>query len=388
MIGIQHRSIRVLALIPGHRLFGSERGNIEALKSLKRLGAHVTVLVTARVPEGGAVGQECRRLGFDTIEFQYGSHFSKEWMMKQKSYRNRQIKRIWSHSRQLLKIIDTTNSTHVMLGTPSIFIFFALGLTIRRIPLIYRMGDSPPEDSRFQMFFWHWLANRSNKIVAISRFIKTQAGNSNVFTKKKTNIILNPCIQREETKSEKSVDSLKKQKAFLQLIFVGQTTPQKGMPELVQALIDLDNENVGCWILGSSKYEGALKNLINNSQSSTKIEFLGFIDNPSSYLTAADWHIVPSTYNEPLGNVVQEAKAAGTPSIISPKGGLPELIQHDKDGLILEEVTSDQIRATILYLLDHQEEWKPFGIRAKESLSTLFPPEQFDNKWREIFEQF
>ena len=380
------KNVRLLALIPGHKLFGSERGNIEALKSLKQQGARVTVLVTARVPSGGAVGEECRRLGFDTVEFHYGSHFSKKWMKNSKSYRNRQIIRIWSHSLQLLKIVDETNSTHIMLGTPNIFIFFAIGLSIRRIPLIYRMGDSPPKDSRFQMFFWHWLARRSNKIVAISEFIKNQAHNSNFLTRNKTSVILNKCIEREGPPAEKSIEHLREQKAFLQLIFVGQTTPQKGTPELVQALIHLDNKNVSCWILGSSKYEKPLKELINDAQSATKIEFLGFIKDPSAHLAAADWHIAPSVYDEPLGNVVQEAKAAGTPSIVSPNGGLPELIQNHKDGLILEQATSEQIRTTILFLLDHPEDWESFGIHAKESISTLIPPEQFDKNWRSIFE--
>ena len=62
-----------------------------------------------------------------------------------------------------------------------------------------------------------------------------------------------------------------------------------------------------------------------------------------------------------LGNIVQEAKIAGIPSIISNNGGLPELVADGIDGVILPAVDSDTIQQAFENLLKQPENWKDYG---------------------------
>ena len=94
-------SHRILALLQGTELLGKERGNLEALSALQSQGATIMVGISGRVSGGGSVGEEARRRGFETKEFPMGSHFAKEWMLKDKAYRNRQFRRLVTNSRQL-----------------------------------------------------------------------------------------------------------------------------------------------------------------------------------------------------------------------------------------------------------------------------------------------
>jgi glycosyltransferase involved in cell wall biosynthesis len=58
------------------------------------------------------------------------------------------------------------------------------------------------------------------------------------------------------------------------------------------------------------------------------IRFLGYIpekDLPDAY-RAADFNVVPSVALEGFGLVAAEALAAGTPSLVTPVGGLPEVV--------------------------------------------------------------
>ena len=56
----------ILAVIGSTELLGAERGMIQALVALKEAGARITVGVSGRVEQGGAV-QHCRDLGIEMI---------------------------------------------------------------------------------------------------------------------------------------------------------------------------------------------------------------------------------------------------------------------------------------------------------------------------------
>lgn len=377
-------SHRILALLQGTELLGKERGNLEALSALQHRGARIMVGVSGRVPGGGSVGEEARRLGFETHEFPMGSHFAKEWMLKDRGYRKRQLKRLVRNSRQLNALIREWKPTHLHFAAHTTFIFFALALLANRIPMVFRCGDAPPTDSIFQMFFWKWMVRRSNRIVAISHFINRQISETVPSATKKTRVIHNIAPTRSGQPSSTEIEQLKSKKRPFQLVYVGQIHPIKGVPELIQALIDMDDEQIGCWIVGGSQHtlqiEQYLHNTSNTSSSRTSIEWLGFHGDPRPFYKAADWHIAPSVCDEAFGNVVREAQSMGTPSIVSPNGGLPETIADGKTGLILDAVTPEAIqnclrRAFQLNLGDYKKAAHQHGILNNN-------PQLFEESWQ------
>lgn len=377
-------SHRILALLQGTELLGKERGNLEALSALQNQGATIMVGVSGRVPGGGNVGEEARRRGFETHEFTMGSHFAKEWMLKDRGYRNRQLKRLVTNSRQLNALMRRWKPTHLHIAAHTTFIFFALALLFNRTPMTFRCGDAPPASSSFQMFFWKWMVRRSNRIVAISHFIKRQISETIPRAIRKTRVIHNIAPTRKGQPSATEIEQLKKAKKPFQLVYVGQIHPMKGVPELVQALIDIDDARFGCWLVGGSQHtldiEQSLKTAAANSSSSTSIEWLGFQSDPRPFYAAADWHIAPSICNEAFGNVVREAQSMGTPSIVSPNGGLPETIEDEKSGLILESVAPEAIQDCIRHA--HQLNRGDFQQAAQQHGILTNNPQLFEQAWR------
>lgn len=381
-------NMRILALMPGTQLYGSERGNIEAYKAMRQAGAEIIVAVSNRELGGGAVGNILREEDFQTIELPFGGKFDKHQMRTIKSYRNRQLKRLWTNSKLLHRAIKKHQITHVMTGQWLAFLFCSLALTMNRIPLIYRMGDAPAVNSKFQFFIWKWLARRATKIVAISEFMKKVAIEHSPRSRNKIFVILNRTIQRQNGASSVKLENLKRDKLPLQLVYVGQMTPQKGVSVLIDALISLDDAQIGCWIVGGGKYtkefESKLQKTVRDSKSKTTIRFFGFQSDPRPFYLAADWHIAPSIYEEPLGNVVQEAKSCNTPSIVSPNGGLPELIANNVNGLILTEVSLKEISITIRTIADHRDNYQDYGDKAFDSLDGHLDDNTFNEKWQAV----
>ena len=108
--------MRVLSILFGTELLGSERGNLEALHSLCRQGCEIVVGVSGREIQGGDVGDAARRMGFETFEMPAGSHFSYTWMRYDKQYRRGQLKRLWTNSKLLLRKIQQENVDLVIIS--------------------------------------------------------------------------------------------------------------------------------------------------------------------------------------------------------------------------------------------------------------------------------
>jgi glycosyltransferase involved in cell wall biosynthesis len=74
------------------------------------------------------------------------------------------------------------------------------------------------------------------------------------------------------------------------------------------------------------------------------IEYLGYIKDTASkqnFLGNATALLVPSTFAEPFGMVLIEALACGTPTIGLDSGAIPEVIEHQQTGLIVQKSTSE-----------------------------------------------
>jgi starch synthase len=233
------------------------------------------------------------------------------------------------------------------------------------------------------MFIWKWMARRSNRIVAISHFIKNQISSTVQSATARTTVIHNIAPSRHGTLDIEKIEQLKELKKPFQLVYVGQITSNKGVPELLRALLELDDGRIGCWIVGGSQHtkkeEEILQSTVKSSKSRTTIDWIGYQPDPRAYYAVADWHIAPSKYEEPLGNVVQEAQSLGIPSIVSPNGGLPETLEDGKSGLILESVTPEAIkscikRASQLNLSEYQQ-------AAKQYSETKNNPTSFEQAW-------
>ena len=88
------KGTHIMGVIIGTELLGAERGMIQALHALQEAGAHISVGVSGRVEQGGAVGQFCRELDFHTFTIPFGSHFA--WIRH---------RRLFDHGFYLIQLI-------------------------------------------------------------------------------------------------------------------------------------------------------------------------------------------------------------------------------------------------------------------------------------------
>lgn len=228
------------------------------------------------------------------------------------------------------------------------------------------------------------ILNSLHKVLTVSDYIKSRV--CTIYDTDKVKTIHNGIeIKRF---SPQSTNNIKREDLGLShddflLVFSGRINKEKGISELIDAILRLkDYPNIKLLILGSNFFgnankddEFACKLKKKSDNINNRIIFTGFIPYSTlpQYLWISDVAIVPSIWEEPFGNTVVEAMAAGLPLITTRSGGIPEICEGvaiivERDNIV------DHLAAAILDLYTHPEKRKQMSL-ASYKRSKLFDKE-------------
>lgn len=120
-------------------------------------------------------------------------------------------------------------------------------------------------------------------------------------------------------------------------VCVARFHPIKGVDVLVEAWATLveDRPEAVLLLAGDGPMRAALEARASELRLHERVRFLGYQEDVRSVLWAADLAIVPSR-SEGLSIAALEAMATGLPVVASRVGGLPEIVSHDRNGLLVE----------------------------------------------------
>ena len=124
-----------------------------------------------------------------------------------------------------------------------------------------------------------------------------------------------------------------------------------------------------------------------------RVRFLGFIRPqamPGIYLLG-DVFVAPSQLEEGLGLVFLEASSSGLPIISTRQGGIPEVVIHEKTGLLLAKKDDvSELAEKILGLLRDPERRRRLGEEGRRCMEAQFswtriaePTERLYDTWGE-----
>ncbi len=140
------------------------------------------------------------------------------------------------------------------------------------------------------------------------------------------------------------------------ILFVGQPIPRKGPEYLVQAMKQVIKKfpNVKCVFVGYKK-NNEIENLCHKLGLDKNIEFIGFLDEQEKIdaYKSADVFVLPTLY-EGFGIVFIEAMASGCPIITTNVAGIPEIVENNKNGLLVEPKNPDKLANAIIKILSNK----------------------------------
>ena len=159
----------------------------------------------------------------------------------------------------------------------------------------------------------------------------------------------------------------------------------KGYKNLAEAIkMSSKLENIKFLIVGSGKYEKELIEYLDNDLKNKKVIFLGRRDDIMDILSASDVFILP-TLHENLGNVFLEASKAAIPSIGSNLGGIPEIIDNDYNGKLINPCDPNSIYSAILELYYDTDKRELLGKNALVKVNTFFNSELISEDFNMLY---
>lgn len=150
--------------------------------------------------------------------------------------------------------------------------------------------------------------------------------------------------------------SVKKDAGVFTFVFVGRIVGDKGINELVEAFVTLHDVHKNTRLVLVGNYEHNLdpvsditRELIDTNKG---IEACGpkYGDDLLQMYVNADCFVMPS-YREGFPNTVLEAGAMGLPSIVTDINGSREIIENEKNGLIVPSKNADALYAAMERML-------------------------------------
>lgn len=144
--------------------------------------------------------------------------------------------------------------------------------------------------------------------------------------------------------------------------------PWKGLNYLIEALRYLPNEFI-LLIFGEGPYRIKLEKLSKELKVQERVHFCGKIPHKKiqSVIKATDVFVLPSLY-EPAGVALLDAFAAGVPVIASRVGGIPEIIQNGKNGLLVKPRDAMDIAEKVTRVTNDSDFVEEMKLKQKEAL--------------------
>jgi glycosyltransferase involved in cell wall biosynthesis len=376
---------RILVLFGSGVVFGQERGNIEALAALMEQGCKILCLVrpgrfSSRITKMlDERGLPWRKIPY--IEQRIPGRLL--WFL----FRNPAA--FFVANLLFIRIFRQYRPTHIYAYNQLYVLNFLIALMLVRTPIVYRAGDKPTIHNWIWRTTWRFVVRRTRYFVANSEFV-SRSLQINGAARECITVIYNKPPARVSDYANSGVPLLCRRARAI--VFVGQISEHKGVHMLVDAFRELADAYPDARLLIAgpiSDWSGdadarRLKSRTNNDPViGTRVEFLGEVEDVPSLLTRAEIHVAPSLFEDPSPNVVMEAKLAGRTSVVFPRGGLPELVDHGVNGYVCEEASvASLVIALRTYLKDPTIALRQ-GKAARESLTKMGIPE-FSERWLDV----
>ena len=218
-----------------------------------------------------------------------------------------------------------------------------------------------------------WMTYEAKRVIVCSNSVKWELESHFNLPHDKVTVIPNGVeisnfnlnINREEVKRRYGIKPNERI-----VLFIGRLVPQKGVDTLIKAvpLILQRHRDAKILIAGDGWSRTYLEELAKSMGLGDHVRFLGFISDweLADLMVAADVLVVPSVY-EPFGIVALEGMAAGTPVVATNIGGLSEIIEHDRTGVLVYPRNPESIAWGVNRVLsDHKyADWLVRNARKK-----------------------
>ncbi|MDO5509776.1 MAG: glycosyltransferase family 4 protein [Weeksellaceae bacterium] len=204
----------------------------------------------------------------------------------------------------------------------------------------------------------------ADKVICVSESVKDHLVKTGEIPEHKGKVIYNP-VSIPNTFEKNPQDKFN-------IVYVGRLEKVKNVLSLIRAFKIINNSQVKLTIVGDGRERNALENVTQELGLTDKVKFQGFQPEPGKFLSDADLYVLPS-YSEGFGIAAVEAMFLKVPVLATSVGGVPEFIEHGKNGWLFHPNSIEDLSENLQKIIDlSKEERELVGKRGYNDVSEKF----------------
>ena len=378
------RICTLIRITCGHEEGGMQRHAQELCEELVKRGHSVTVITTAH--QDGRTQESVNGVDIVYLESTSPGSYKRPWWKESlKAFRELHEKEPFDivHSQSMgaygladytrerkIPVVTTLHGTHL---TEMKSLINNAGRDIKELPITAaRLSD---------FFRKHMILDRkttrgSNYVICVSENL---AYHVRTFVNPKDKVITIP--NGVETtlflprKPEEAAHLIKRHNISSDdriLLSVGRLEKEKGVQNLINALPEVlsENPNVKALVVGVGPYLETLEKLAEALKISDRVVFCGRVerDDLPLYHSLASVFVTATERQEGLPLIILEAMACGRPVVASHIGGIPDVITHNENGVMVAPGNVELLADALSRLLADTSRAKLLGENARKEV--------------------
>jgi len=180
----------------------------------------------------------------------------------------------------------------------------------------------------------------------------------------------------------------------VRFLFLGRVNKGKGIFDILRSIKqnkEFFENKIKIFVGGDGEIQ-RLKKFIKENDLSEIVEFVGWISGKKKreLFVNSDVMLLPS-YNEGLPISLLEALSYKMPLISTHVGGIPEILEHKKNGYVVEPGNIEQITDSLKFYLKHKSLIKLHGNKSYEIANRYFAEtvfNQLDEIYKELLNEY
>lgn len=350
----------ILYLSGSVNLWGARRSLLDLLQNIDRREFSVSVVCSKKGPLTGEL--EKRKINYTIIPLPL-------WR------KGKNLPRIPSSILSLVKVIKEKNIHLIHCNSHWVNPYGTIAARLTKRKVICHLRDVITTD-KIQKYFIY----RSDRIIVISNFLK-QIFNCYRAMKGKVELVYNGIdttvfLRRKE----KEIADFKMKWGIKQSEYVigcvGQLSSLKGQEYLLRAVPFIlrrfpKTKFLLCGEVRRERDEGRMESVVQELNIERNITFTGWQDDLPAVYSSLDILAFP-TLKEAFGRVAVEALSCQVPVVATKVGGVPEIVNDEKDGILVPPKSSPHLANGIMRILQNPELKRRMGEEGRRKVMEKF----------------
>ncbi len=272
----------------------------------------------------------------------------------------------------------------------------ALWARLRKVPHLWHVHEMIVKPKIVVWAYSFLLRFFADHIVCNSHATLQLLSRGRSFLTEKSSVVWNGLRQQSDIDHRKVGrfrQALDLQKNDVLVVLAGRINRWKGQALLVEAAGKLwvqGIRNVHFLFVGSpppgqEHFKDNLEKVIKESPAKDNITISDYCSDIWTIWHACDIAVVPSTEPEPFGMVAIEAMAVGKPVVAAAHGGLTEIIEDGKTGILVEPGNSTELAKAIAYLASNPDKRNEYGENGLKRQRNIFTLEKYIDSFAALY---